>query len=125
MFSTMQSSERLHDISLALDGPRSNRGDDHLILGQGWPDVLREKPVPTSRRIGAQTEQGNITCERASQGINAETGYGDISLAVVGASAVTVKTGGGRIDAVCVRGRLLASASSGEIFVRAVPRDDG
>jgi DUF4097 and DUF4098 domain-containing protein YvlB len=75
-------------------------------------------------RIEAQTEQGNIVCERAFQGISAETGYGDISLAVVGTSAATVKTGGGHIDAVGVRGGLLASASSGEIFVRAVPRDD-
>jgi DUF4097 and DUF4098 domain-containing protein YvlB len=75
-------------------------------------------------RIEAQTEQGNIVCERASQGISAETGYGDISLAVVGPSAATVKTGGGRIDAVGVRGRLLASAVSGEVFVRAVPHDD-
>ena len=75
-------------------------------------------------RIEAQTEQGNIACQRAYQGINAVTGYGDISLALVGTSAATVKTGGGRIDAVGVRGRLLASASSGEIFVRAVPHDD-
>jgi len=75
-------------------------------------------------RIEAQTEQGNIVCERASQGISAETGYGDISLAVVGPSAATVKTGGGRIDAVGVHGRLLASVSSGDIFVRAVPHDD-
>jgi hypothetical protein len=75
-------------------------------------------------KIEAQTEQGNITCERASQGISAETGYGDISLAIVGPSAATVKTGGGRIDAEGVRGRLLASANSGEIFVRAVPHDD-
>jgi len=75
-------------------------------------------------RIEAQTEQGNITCERASEGISAETQYGDISLAVVGPSAATVKTGGGRIDAMGVRGRLIASASSGEIFVKAVPHDD-
>jgi hypothetical protein len=75
-------------------------------------------------KIEAQTEQGNIVCQRASQGINAETGYGDISLAVVGASAAVVRTGGGRIDAVGVRGGLLASASSGEIFVRAIPHDD-
>jgi hypothetical protein len=75
-------------------------------------------------RIDAQTEQGNITCERASEGISAETGYGDISLAVVGPSAATVKTGGGRIDAIGVRGRLFASATSGEIFVKAVPHDD-
>ena len=75
-------------------------------------------------KIEAQTEQGNISCQRASEGISAETGYGDISLAVVGASRAIVRTGGGRIDAMGVRGPLLASAGSGEIFVRAVPHDD-
>jgi len=75
-------------------------------------------------RIEARTEQGNIVCQRAFQGINAETGYGDISLAVVGASAAIVRSGGGRIDAVGVRGPLLASASSGEVFVKAIPHDD-
>ena len=75
-------------------------------------------------KIEARTKQGNIACQRAPQGINAETGYGDISLAVVGASAAIVNTGGGRIDAVGVRGPLLATASSGEILVRAVPHDD-
>jgi DUF4097 and DUF4098 domain-containing protein YvlB len=74
-------------------------------------------------RIEAQTEHGNVVCQRASQGINAETGDGDIFLAVVGASDAIVKTGGGRIDAVGIRGPLHASASSGEIFVRAVPHD--
>jgi Putative adhesin len=75
-------------------------------------------------RIEAQTEHGNVVCQRASQGISAETGDGDIFLAVVGASDAIVKTGGGRIDAVGIRGPLHASASSGEIFVRAVPHDD-
>jgi len=75
-------------------------------------------------RVEAQTEHGNVVCQRASQGINAETGDGDIFLAVVGASDAIIKTGGGRIDAVGVRGPLHASASSGEIFVRAVPHDD-
>lgn len=75
-------------------------------------------------RIEAQTEHGNVVCQRASQGISAETGDGDIFLAVVGASDAIVKTGGGRIDAVGIRGPLHASASSGEIFVRAVPHND-
>jgi hypothetical protein len=89
----------------------------HTRMGDLTFDVVGGK-------IEAQTEQGNIECQRASQGISAETGYGDISLAVVGASAAIVRTGGGRIDAIGVRGPLLASASSGEIFVRAVPHDD-
>ena len=74
--------------------------------------------------IEARTDHGKIACQRAPQGISAETGDGDISLAAVGASAVVVKSGKGRIDVRGARGSLLASTLAGDLYVNAVPHEN-
>jgi DUF4097 and DUF4098 domain-containing protein YvlB len=74
--------------------------------------------------VDATTGRGNISCSRAAQGVSAETGDGDISLMVVGASEARVKRGTGRIDVGGVRGTLVASTDTGDLHVKAVPHDD-
>lgn len=75
-------------------------------------------------RIEAQTFQGKIACQRAPQGIRAETEDGDIALAVVGPSTAVVKRGSGRIEVGGARGALLASTSGGDLHVKAVPHEN-
>jgi len=75
-------------------------------------------------RIEARSVQGAIACQRAPQGIKAETEDGDISLAVVGASIAIVKSGNGRIDVGGARGSLVVSTTAGGIHVKAVLRED-
>ena len=71
------------------------------VTGQARLGNLRFEVV--GGKVEARTLQGNVVCQRAPQGINAETQYGDITLAEFGASLAVVKTGGGRIDAAGVR----------------------
>ena len=75
-------------------------------------------------RIEARTGQGTISCQRAPQGISAETEDGDISLMIVGPSTATVKRGAGRIDAGGLRGTFVASTDAGHLHVKAVPHED-
>jgi hypothetical protein len=75
-------------------------------------------------RIEARTGHGNVICQRAPQGISAETEDGDISIALIGASTAAVKRGNGRIEVGGARGVLFASTSTGDLHVKAVPRED-
>jgi DUF4097 and DUF4098 domain-containing protein YvlB len=75
-------------------------------------------------RIEAIARQGKIACQRAPQGISAETEDGDISLAVAGDSLAVVKSGNGRIEVGGARGSLVAATNAGDVHVKAVPHED-
>jgi hypothetical protein len=77
-----------------------------------------------SGRVAARTGKGNITCIRAAQGASAEAQNGSIVLMVVGPSEANVTKGSGRIEVGGARGSFRGSTTSGEIHVKAVPRDD-
>jgi DUF4097 and DUF4098 domain-containing protein YvlB len=75
-------------------------------------------------RVEARTGAGAISCIRALQGVDAETGDGDIVLMVVGPSKATVKKGTGRIEVGAARGGLIGSTAGGDLRVKATPHDD-
>jgi len=75
-------------------------------------------------RVEARTGAGAISCIRALQGVDAETGDGDIVLMVVGPSRATVKKGTGRIEVGAARGGLIGSTAGGDLRVKATPHDD-
>lgn len=74
--------------------------------------------------VDAKTLAGNISGERLPQGISAETQEGDITLAVVGSSTATVKSGTGRVNVGGARGLLTAATDAGDLRVQAVPHED-
>jgi len=74
--------------------------------------------------VDAKTGAGAISCARALQGVDAETGDGDIVLMVVGPSKATVKKGTGRIEVGAARGGLIGSTDAGDLRVKATPHDD-
>jgi hypothetical protein len=75
-------------------------------------------------RVEARTGAGAISCIRALQGVDAETGDGDIVLIVVGPSKATVKKGTGRIEVGAARGGFIGSTVGGNLRVKAAPHDD-
>jgi DUF4097 and DUF4098 domain-containing protein YvlB len=77
-----------------------------------------------SGRVSARTGKGNIACIRAAQGASAEAQNGSIVLMVVGPSEASVTKGSGTIEVGGARGSFRGSTTSGEIHVKAVPRDD-
>lgn len=61
---------------------------------------------------------------RVPEGVNAETGDGDIALAVVGPSKAIVKKGTGRIEVGGAHDSLVAETDLGNIHVKAIPHKD-
>ena len=75
-------------------------------------------------RVEARTGAGAISCIRALQGGDAETGDGDIVLTVVGPTRATVKNGTGRIEVGAARGGFIGSTAGGDLRIKAAPHDD-
>jgi len=75
-------------------------------------------------RVEAKTGNGNVIGTRLAQGVTAESGDGDITLAVIGPSTATIKSGAGRIDVGGARGTLDGSTFSGDLHVKAEPHGD-
>src|SRR5262249_31684564 len=75
-------------------------------------------------RVEARTGAGAISCIRTLQGVDVETGDGDIVLMVVVPSRASVKKGTGRIEVGAARGGLIGSTAGGDLRVKATPHDD-
>ncbi|MGH9762571.1 MAG: DUF4097 family beta strand repeat-containing protein, partial [Blastocatellia bacterium] len=75
-------------------------------------------------RVTATTGEGNIACTRVPAGVSAQTNDGDITLLVVGPSDAVVRQGSGKIDIGGARSTLVASTDTGELHIKAVPRQD-
>src|SRR5215470_16703990 len=75
-------------------------------------------------RVEARTGAGAISCIRALQGGDAETGDGDIVLTVVGTIKATVRRGTGRIEVGAARGGFIGSTAGGDLRIKAAPHDD-
>lgn len=91
----------------------------HAEVGRG---NLRLQVI--GEHIDASVLSGNISGERLPLGISAETQDGDITLAIVGPSTVTVKKGSGRVEVAGARGPLTATTDAGDLHVQAVPHAD-
>ena len=75
-------------------------------------------------RVDAVAGRGNISCIRIARGANVVTGDGDIDLTVIGPSEAIVRKGAGKIDVTGTSGALKASTDTGDLRVRATPRED-
>src|SRR5262249_33013393 len=92
------------------------------VVGGGGSGDLDLEVI--GERVEARTGAGAISCIRALQGGDAETGDGDIVLTVVGPTRATVKKGTGRIEVGAARGGFIGSTAGGDLRIKAAPHDD-